>query len=140
MKFQRTAIRIPVMALSVIVVILAAGLAYDYATASNEISNLKQTGREACSTLAQNAAKVAEFGVFLSNATATIQGQIQSDRSMIVTLNSTRPAGYSSMMATLNHQITYDLYAINQTQSQFQSLGGNPVGPASTGSYCAIFS
>jgi hypothetical protein len=48
----------------------------------------------------------------LNNVTLTLQSQMSSDNSLIQTLNSTRPAGYTEMITTLEGQITQDLSLI----------------------------
>jgi hypothetical protein len=94
------------MALSIIVVVLAAGFAFAYATIENQVSTLKQSGRSFCLTVN---ATFSILSTTLSNITLTLQGQIQNDNSLIATLNSTKPAGYEGMIATLNTEITQDL-------------------------------
>ena len=94
-----------VAVLSVIVVVLAAALAYSYVTLENQISSLKLSGHGAC--LFANS-EFSKTGTTLTNITLTLEQQILSDKSIIDTLNSTQPAGYLGMIATLNDEITRD--------------------------------
>lgn len=140
MRFKKTAAGSLVVAFSFITVILAGGFIYEYAVSSSQISDLnsqadslKQSGREVWQTLQNASSRVATLGTFLENVTSELQDQIRSDRSMIASLNSTKPAGYSSMITLPNSQIAYDLYAISQIQSKERYLrsGRREHGPVS---------
>jgi predicted PurR-regulated permease PerM len=87
----------------VVIVVLAGGFAYSYASLSGRIS-----------TVCQQATSIAlEEESLINNITLTLQSQMSSDNSLIQTLNSTRPAGYTDMIAILNNEITQDLALIN---------------------------
>src|SRR5947209_20319182 len=99
-----------VAALSVIAVVLAAALAYSYVTLENQISSLKQSGHAACLSASSEFSKTAAT---LTNITLTLDQQALSDKSIIATLNSTQPAGYLGMIATLNDEITRDVGTVS---------------------------
>jgi hypothetical protein len=118
------------MALSIIVVGLAATFAYYYATTesqisslNNQVSTLKESGHSFCLTVY---ATVSRLSGNLSNIVQTLQGQIQSDTSLIATLNSTKPAGYEGMVATLNTQITQDLAIISANSNNLAQISSPP--------------
>ena len=91
----------------VVIIVLAGGFAYSYVSMSNRIS-----------TVCQQATSVAiSEGRLILNMTFTFQSQIRSDNSLIQNLTSTRPAGFTDMIATLNSQITQDLSLITYYQS-----------------------
>src|SRR5438552_2586869 len=122
-----------VAVLSVIVVVLAAALAYSYVTLENQISSLKLSGHGAC--LFANS-EFSKTGTTLTNITLTLEQQILSDKSIIDTLNSTQPAGYLGMIATLNDEITRDANIVS-------SFNDFTVGPSNVGillTFCASVS
>jgi len=101
-----------------VIIILAGGFAYSsysYVSESNRLS-----------TVCQQAASVAhsEEGL-INNMTFTLQSQIRSDDSLIQTLNSTRPVGYTDMIATLNSQIAQDLSLVAYYASTTIGVGAN---------------
>jgi len=144
MRNQGLQLGTPVIILSVVVVILVAGFAYDFATTTSQISNLNSQ----VSTLNSQVASLEQSGeslcvqlpslkTLLSNVTSTLQSQVQSDRSIIATLNSTKPSGYSGMMATLNSQISNDLRTFDQIFSvigapSISGSSGNGTNPCAT--------
>ena len=112
----------------VIIAILAGGLVYQYDSANAQISSLKSDGRNLCSSVSSVVDTITRV---YDNTTQTMQQQIQEDNAMIVTLNSTRPSGYSSMISTLQSEISQDL-AIVSSMNDFSSLtstGGGPCTP-----------
>jgi hypothetical protein len=116
-------------ALLVVVVILAGGFVYYYTSASS----LKQAGLTVCRQ-ATSVAIMAEG--LIENVTLTLQSQIQNDNSLIQTLDSTRPAGYTNMIATLNSQIAQDLALITNYDSLLTVVNG---GVSSASSPCLSF-
>jgi len=146
MNAKRPAVGAPMVALSVIAVVLAAGLAASYAitsseisslnsqvsTLNNQIASLKQTGRAVCQEVQNLSQGQPDYRGFLVNMSGTLLRQIQSDRSIISTLNSTKPSGYSSIMTSLNDQIIYDQFAVNQSESFFPGSFSLPPGPNCT--------
>src|SRR2546425_4355124 len=119
MKLRRTEVGTSILSLSVIVVVLAAGFAYYYATTegqkaslnsqvstlNSQVSTLKENYRSFCSSLK---AAVSNLTATFISITATLIERVQGDNSMIATLNSTKPAGYEGMIAILNSEITHD--------------------------------
>jgi Na+-translocating ferredoxin:NAD+ oxidoreductase RnfG subunit len=105
LETKRKAIHAQTLALAVIVVILTAGFAYYYVTTQNQISSLVRTGQNLCIDLNVLSGEVVKF---FNNLTLALQSQIQNDNSLIQSLNSTKPAGYTGMIATLNGQIAQD--------------------------------
>jgi ABC-type transporter Mla subunit MlaD len=117
-----------ILALSVVVVVLAAGFAYYYATTeariaalnnqvstlSTQVSTLKASGHSLCLTIQTAASNLV---VMFSNITQTLQQQVKNDNSMIATLNSAKSPGYEEMTATLNNQIALDLAIIGSINS-----------------------
>jgi len=96
-------IRIQTIALLAVIIVLAGGFAYSYVSMSNRIS-----------TVCQQVTSISlNYESLLNNMTLTLQSQMNSDNSLIQTLNSTRPAGYTEMIATLKSQITQDLSLID---------------------------
>jgi hypothetical protein len=93
------------IALLVVVLVLAGGFVYYY----GQVSSLKQAGSTVCQ---ESASLAANLESLISNTTLTLQNQIQGDNSLIQTLNSTHPAGYASMIATLKTQVAQDLALI----------------------------
>jgi hypothetical protein len=131
MKPRRTGIGTTVIALSIIVVVLAAAFGYYHATTESqisslngEVSTLKESGHSFCLTVE---AAVSTWSAATSNITQTLQQQVQNDNSLIGTLNSTKPAGYEGITAMLNTQIKQDLGIISligsftTTQQQLSS-------------------
>jgi Mn2+/Fe2+ NRAMP family transporter len=117
MKPARTGMGTTVIALSIIVVVLGAAFAYYYATTESQISSLngqvstlKESGHSFCLTVY---AAVSTISTANSNITQTLQQEIQNDNSLIGTLNSTKPADYEGMTATLNTQIKQDVGVIS---------------------------
>jgi len=90
------------------VILLGAALAIEVSQAnqvSNQFSTLKESGRSYCHNV--NDAASATLGIFL-NTIKILGQQIANDSSMSAMLNSTRPAGYEGMVATLDSQISQD--------------------------------
>jgi len=81
-----------------VIVVLAGGFTYSYASMSSQIST-------ACS---QNRSFASSMDGLLVKLTSTLPSDIQADNSLIQTLNSTRPADYTAMIATLQNKITQD--------------------------------
>jgi hypothetical protein len=134
-KLRRNATGRSVAALSVIAIVLAAALVFSYVTLEEQITGLRQSGHSACE-LAKS-----EFSTVLkvvANITSTLQQQIQSDRSIIDALNSTQPAGYQGIIATLNKEITQDQSIEDDITTSFTSLGPLGGGPFIT--FCASVS
>jgi predicted lipoprotein len=130
MKPARIAARTSVVALSVIVVLLGASFAYYYDTTQSQISTLRQSGRSYCEYVDNVSSNIQQA---FSNITESLQQQVQSDKAIIVTLNSTQPAGYQGMVATLNNEIAQDLGII----SGFNSINGQI---SSIPTFCATVS
>ena len=135
MKLRRTEVGTSVISLSVIVVVLAAGFAYYYATTegqkaslNSQVSTLKRNFQSFCSALS---AAVSNLTATFTSITATLQERVQSDNSMIATLNSTKPAGYEGMIAILNSEITHDQVIINRLTS-FVNPGGPVISSPNT--------
>jgi len=99
--------RTQTVAMLAVIVVLAGGFAYSYVSMSNRISTVCQ----------QVTSIVLNDESVLNNVTLTLQSQMSSDNSLIQTLNSTRPAGYTEMIATLKGQITQDLSLITYYDS-----------------------
>ena len=149
MKLRRTEVGTSIISLSVIVVVLAAGFAYYYATTegqkttlnsqvstlNSQVSTLKKNFQSFCSSLS---AAVSDLAVTFTNITQTLSEGVQSDKSVIATLNSTKPAGYEGMIAILNSEITHDQVIINLLTS-FVNPGG-PVIAYSPNTFCASVS
>jgi len=68
-----------------------------------------------------NAAASAMLGIF-SNTTKILRQQVANDSSIIAILNSTKPAGYEEMVATLESQISQD-QALTASASAFTGTG-----------------
>jgi predicted PurR-regulated permease PerM len=110
------------------VIILAISFMVVIATTNDEIANLKNTQKELCDDdqqLASNLAAVA------SNLSRTFVRQIQSDKTIISALNSTKPSGYESQIGLINAQIRQD----NSTMRLISSLASpttlsTPTSPA----------
>ena len=130
MKFQRNAVGMSVMVLSVVTLVLAGSFAYYYTTTQDQISNLKQSGHSYCLLVDSVVTRI--IGTF-SNVTQTLQQQIQSDESSIATLNATQPAGYQGVIASLNKEIAQDQDMIGEVNG-FTSL------QTSTPAFCASVS
>ena len=156
MKLRRTEVGTSVISLSVIVVVLAAGFAYYYATTegqkaslnsqvstlnsqvstlNSQVSSLKENYRSFCSSLS---AAVSDLTATFTNITQTLSERVQSDKSMIATLDSTKPAGYEGMIAILNSEITHDQAIINRINSFVSPVG--PVISSSPNAFCASVS
>jgi len=136
MKLRRSGTGTSVLALSIIAVVLAAAFVYYYATTESQISTLKQSGHSFC--LAVNAA-LSSLSTTFSNITLSLQGQIQNDNSLIAALNSTKPAGYEGMIATLNAEIKQDL-AIAQEVAPFVSDFNHLAEISPVNTFCASVS
>jgi len=113
MEAKRVALQTQIAALSVIIVVLAGGFAYYYVSTSNQVSSVKAACRWLLST-------GSELQTFIDNLTQVYASQIRSDTLLIQTLNSTKPAGYVGMIATLNSQIKQDF----QIQDEISNLEG----------------
>ena len=81
-----------------VIVILAGGFTYSYASMSSQISTVCNQNRSFASSMVSLMAKTASI----------VPSDIQADNSLIQTLNSTRPADYTAMIATLRNEITQD--------------------------------
>ena len=81
-----------------VIVVLAGGFTYSFASMSSQISTVCSQNRSLASSMA---------GLLAKNA-YTLPSDIQADNSLIQTLNSTRPADYTAMIATLQNEITQD--------------------------------
>lgn len=81
-----------------VIVVLAGGFVYDYASMSSQVSTVCQ----------QNYSIVVSQVTIISNLTITLHNQIQTDNSLIQTLNSTRPSGYTGMIAALKNETAQD--------------------------------
>ena len=112
-------------AVAVIAIVLAAGFAYSYFTTANQVSSLKSAGSKECQEVSSLATRLEPL---FSDVYLTLQSQILSDNSLIQSLNSTRPAGYSGMISSLNNQITQDL-AIEANMTSLQSPSASLQGP-----------
>jgi hypothetical protein len=127
-----------VIALSAVFAVLTAGFAYYYAAAegqiaalNNQVSTLKENGHSFCLTVSAAVRNATDAGI---NIDEMLIQQIQSGRSMIATLNSTRPAGYDGMVAILNSEITHD-------QAIYGVLNpGSLPSPANPNTFCASVS
>ena len=105
------------------VVILAVSVVFVYTTTSNEIASLKQAGETLCT---QNQQAGVALGVFAENLTLTLQRQVQNDKSIINSLNSTRPSGYQDAIALINGQINQDNSLVAFITSQFHQTSLPP--------------
>jgi len=81
-----------------VIVILAGGFTYSYVSMSSQISTV-------CN---QNRSFASSMDGLLVKLVSTLPSNIQADNSLIQTLNSTRPADYTAMIATLQNEITQD--------------------------------
>lgn len=113
-----------------IIAVLSISLVAVYVTTSNQVSNLNQSIKDVCNS---NELLASSWFAFANNATKILNGQIQSDKIMINSLNSTKPSGYQSMITTINNQISQDNSVITSFASQVhinvsspQSLCSNP--------------
>ena len=88
-----------------IMILVSGSLAYYYAQASSEVSTLQQAGRDMCLQ-----AKGAEtpFAMLMTNGTNILQQQIQTDNTMIASLNSSKPSGYASLIGNLTLEMGQD--------------------------------
>lgn len=127
-KTKRNGITNQTIAMFAVIVVLTGGFAYYY----GQVSSLKQAGSTVCQQ-ALSLATAAE--ALVSNSTLTLQSQIKGDNSLIQTLNSTRPAGYTDMLTTLKTQVAQDLALI----TYYESLSTTAVVPASSLNPCLSF-
>jgi hypothetical protein len=100
-------------------------------TTNQEITNLKTVGRTLCQEEQQAGNLIIPF---IANITATLQSQIQSDKSMVAALESSNPAGNAGMIATLNGEISQDNSILAYINSQTKTITG-----LTAISQCAIF-
>ena len=122
------------IAMLAVIVVLASGFAYYYVSSSSQTSSLKEAGRTVCS----QAASIAALSVrLISNMSFTLQSQVQADNSLIQTLNSTRPAGYAGMIATLNGGVAQDSALVAYYGSLVST--SNVIGVASASNVCLEF-
>ena len=94
-----------------VIVVLAGGFTYSYASMSSQISTVCNQNRSIASSMVGLLAKAAH----------TLPSDIQTDNSLIQTLNSTRPVDYAAMIATLQNEITQDSALI----AYYASLAAN---------------
>ncbi len=106
-----------------VIAVLLVGMTYYYIATNDEIANLKSANQTIC----QEDRQLATFAAsILGNVTAVLQMQIRNDNSMIDALNSTKPSGYTGMIATLNNEIGQDNSIVNSIGSQVTIGGGHP--------------
>jgi len=86
------------IAMLAVIVVLAGGFTFSYASMSSQISTVCNQNRLFATTILS----------LITKSASTLQSNIQSDNSLIQTLNSTRPAGYADTIATLQSQVTQD--------------------------------
>jgi len=123
MRLRRNATGRSVAVLCVTALILAAALEYSIVTLEDQISGLKQSGRSACQFAKSEFSMAVDT---ITNVTQTLQQQIQSDRSIIATLNTTQPAGHQGIIATLNNDIMHDQKIELGIANNFTSIGPSP--------------
>ena len=139
-KTKRKAIQTQTAALLVIVVVLAGSLAYYYATTASQISSLKAqvstangqvlSIRGVALGLCQQLTSLdGKLGPSMNNVILTLQSEVQSDSSLIQVLNSTRPAGYAGIVATLKSQITRDSAALTEATNLNESVVSSGASP-----------
>jgi hypothetical protein len=126
-KKRRTLTYVAV-ALVVVVVALAGEFAYYYSTTTNQMSSLREAGLAECQLVASVANKLTGF---VDNLSEIYQSQIQNDKSLIQTINSTKPVGYTGMLTTLENQIHLD-FEIQNNISSIQGLSISTVSPCAT--------
>ncbi len=94
--------------------ILVIGFAYYYTTTSSEVASLKKSGNIVCQ---ENNTLGSALQSVVQNATLTLQRQMAIDQAIIVVLNTTRPDGYQTIVATLNSAVSQDLASLNHIYS-----------------------
>lgn len=122
MRRKRSGTQPAVVGLTVAIValvVVSAVLGYAYSAAEGQISSLKESGQAYCSEVNSVIPRVYNS---LVNTTLSLQGQIQSDNSIITSLNASKPVGYEGIVATLNGQVTQDLAIISEIQSYTTSV------------------
>ena len=112
------------------IVLLSAGFAYYFISTSNEIALLKRSGNTVCQ---ENSLLGSALQSMFDNATKTIQGQIAVDQAVIIVLNTTKPDGYQTIVATLQTAINQDLRSLSNIYSLLppgiQPVTPNPCAP-----------
>lgn len=81
-----------------VIIVLAGGFVYDYASMSSQVSTVCQ----------QNSSLAVSQMALIVNVTAIVQSQIRTDNSLMQTLNSTRPSGYTGMIVALKNETAQD--------------------------------
>ncbi|HME18315.1 MAG TPA: hypothetical protein VKF15_01100 [Nitrososphaerales archaeon] len=112
-----------------LVIVLLLGIFAFYAAATfNEVSSLEgrvsslqHAGKDLCQSIGTESPPL---DVLFSDISRTLQMQIQNDESLIVTLNSTKPAGYVGMISKLNGSIAQDGKLLTSIESLYPSLSG----------------
>ncbi len=97
-----------------VLAILVLGFAYYYTTTSSEVTSLKKSGNIVCQ---ENNTLGSALQSVVQNATLTLQKQIAVDQAIIIVLNTTRPDGYQTIVATLNGAVSQDLISLNHIYS-----------------------
>ncbi len=96
------------------IVILAVGFAAYYTTTTSAVASLKKSGNTVCQ---ENSILGSALQSMVHNATLTLQSQIAVDQAIIIVLNSTRPDGYLTIVATLQGAVNQDLRSLNYIYS-----------------------
>lgn len=129
------------MVLLVIMILLLGGFAF-YAAATTievsslngRVSSLQNAGFNLCQSIHS---QVPPIAALVMNVSQTLRMQIQSDESLIATLNSTKPAGYAGMIAELSGNVAQDSELLASIDSLFPLTTGP--GPIPSTDYCAQF-
>jgi hypothetical protein len=111
MKTRRASVGLPVLALTVIVIVLAAGFAYYYTTTQSQIANLKKDNGAVCQVIQSAAGAV---GTTYSAVESSLQARIANDTAAIAQLNSTKPGGYQATVTALTAEVALDQAVLNQ--------------------------
>lgn len=91
-----------------------ANLNSNISSLDENITSLKVAGQTVCNSTSE---AFIFFINLLANQTTVLQANIQTDQSLVATLQSTKPSGYEEMIATLNGQIGQDNATINYIQA-----------------------
>ena len=141
MRILTQAVGNSTIALLAVVVILAGSFAYYYSATANQstvlsakANSLNAAGMTLCRAIN---ATIPTYAKTYFNVTLTLREQIQSDKSTIAMLNSTRPSGYTNITAELNSQITHDQYIIDAIRGP--DTTGTIFGIASATNPCSAF-
>ena len=99
----------------IVIVLLAGGFVYYFgyesgltSSLNGQVSSLNFQNSQLATLLEHNEALCLQAVLLLSYMNATLSNQIQNESSLVRILNSTRPAGYADMIATLKSQIAQD--------------------------------